>query len=40
MTTTSDPPTPSPTERVTILYLAQEPNLSLVLGGEDADRGP
>ena len=40
MTSTPDSPTPDATDRVTILYLAQEPNLSLVLGGDDVDGRP
>ena len=40
MTTTPDSPTPGATDHVTILYLAQEPDLSLVLGGDDVDGRP
>ena len=40
MTSTPDSPTPGAADRVTILYIAQEPNLSLVLGGDDVDRRP
>ena len=40
MTTTQDSPTPGATDHVTILYLAQEPDLSLVLGGDDVDGRP
>ena len=40
MTTTPDSPTPCATDHVTILYLAQEPDLSLVLGGDDVDGRP
>ena len=40
MTTTQDSPTPCATDHVTILYLAQEPDLSLVLGGDDVDGRP
>jgi predicted DNA binding protein len=40
MTTTQDSPTPGATDHVTILYLAQEPDLSLVLGGDEVDGRP